>query len=73
MHTIKLNVSDTIFDKVMFFLENLPQKEIQLKVENNEIENRDKENLVDFFRNSPLDETIELQRNNELYDDRIGF
>jgi len=30
MQTIKIDVSDTIYDNVMFFLNNLPKKEIKL-------------------------------------------
>lgn len=73
MHTIKLDVSDTIFDKVMFFLENLPKKEIQLKVETEESVEYKAGNLVDFFRNAPLNEAIDLQRSNEIYKGRVDF
>jgi hypothetical protein len=34
MHTLKLEVNDTIFDKVMFFLNNLPKNDVKLTVEN---------------------------------------
>ena len=34
MHTLKLEVKDTVFDKVMYFLSNLPNSEIKLTVEN---------------------------------------
>ena len=27
MHAIKLNVQDNVFDKVIYFLQNLPKKE----------------------------------------------
>jgi len=27
MHTLKLEINDSIFDKVMFFLNNLPKNE----------------------------------------------
>ena len=33
MHTLKLEINDTIFDKVMFFLNNLPKKDVKLTVE----------------------------------------
>ena len=33
MHTLKLEVKDTVFDKVMYFLSNLPNSEIKLTVE----------------------------------------
>lgn len=34
MHTLKIEVNDTIFDKVMYFLSNLPNTDIKLTVEN---------------------------------------
>ena len=33
MKTIRLDVNDNIFDKVMLFLSNLPKKDIQLIIE----------------------------------------
>lgn len=33
MHTLKVEVNDTILDKVMFFLNNLPKSEIKLSIE----------------------------------------
>jgi hypothetical protein len=28
MHTIKLNIEDSVFDKVIYFLKNLPKEEV---------------------------------------------
>jgi hypothetical protein len=33
MQTLKIEVTDTIFDKVMLFLNNLPKSEIKLSIE----------------------------------------
>jgi hypothetical protein len=33
MHTLKLEINDRIFDKVMFFLNNLPKNDVKLTVE----------------------------------------
>jgi hypothetical protein len=33
MHTIKLNIQDSVFDKVFYFLNNLPSNEVEI-VEN---------------------------------------
>ena len=33
MHTLKLNIEDSIFDKVVDFLQNLPKNEIEIIVE----------------------------------------
>ena len=35
MQTVHLNISNDIFDKVMFFLENLPKSKVKLEIENN--------------------------------------
>jgi hypothetical protein len=33
MHTIRLDISNDIFDKVMFLLENLPKNKVKLLIE----------------------------------------
>lgn len=33
MHTLKLEITDSVFDKVMFFLNNLPKNDVKLTVE----------------------------------------
>jgi hypothetical protein len=33
MHTLKLNIQDNVFDKIIYFLQNLPKDEIEI-VEN---------------------------------------
>jgi hypothetical protein len=30
MHTIKLNIQDSVFDKVIYFLNNLPSNEVEI-------------------------------------------
>lgn len=30
MHTIKLNIQDNVFDKVIYFLNNLPSSEVEI-------------------------------------------
>jgi hypothetical protein len=30
MHTIKLNIQDSVFDKVIYFLKNLPSNEVEI-------------------------------------------
>jgi len=35
MHTIRLDISNDIFDKVMFLLENLPKNKVKLQIEEN--------------------------------------
>ena len=40
MNFIKLEVNDNILDKVMYFLNLLPQNDIKIKVENKLTENK---------------------------------
>lgn len=70
MHTIKIDVSDTLYEKVMGFLKQLPQKDVKLY----EVpSNKDKqETLVEFFQKSPLHD-ISLTRENEVYEGRMDF
>ena len=30
MHTLKLNIEDSVFEKVIYFLQNLPQNEVKI-------------------------------------------
>jgi len=30
MHTLKLNIQDSVFDKVIYFLQNLPKNEVSI-------------------------------------------
>jgi len=46
MHTIQLNVDDSLFDTVMNFLNRLPKN--QLKIEFNESKKNDLEDGLDF-------------------------
>ena len=72
MYSIKLNVNDNIFDKVMFFLNNIPTNELKTKkILNNEISNNN--NIVEFFQSSPLSEEIDISRKNEKYINRVEF
>lgn len=41
MKTIRLDVADSIFDNVMYFLNNLPKKDVKLNIENVQ-ENKEK-------------------------------
>ena len=33
MHTLTLKIQDSVFDKIMYFLQNLPKNEVKLTVE----------------------------------------
>jgi hypothetical protein len=67
MYTIKLDVNDTIYDKVMFFFKNIPIQNLEVK-KIDEIQTQKKDDIVNFFRSSPLN-GIQLERESELYSD----
>ena len=74
MHTIKIDVSNTIFDNVMFILNNLPKSEVKFWVDDKPKETLSKkDSLVDFFQNSPLVGVISLEQEKEIYKSRIEF
>lgn len=46
MHTLKLEVNDTVFDKVMLFLNNFSKSEIKLNIEDNATQKPKKLNSI---------------------------
>ena len=68
MQTIKIDISDNIYDNVMFFLNSLPKKDIKLYTPKKDT----KDKLTDFFQASPLKDVI-LERDKEIYQDRVNF
>jgi hypothetical protein len=68
MHTIKIEVSDTIYDNVMFFLKNLPKSDIKLHHK----ETPDNNTLVSFFANTPIKD-IDLERSSDIYQSKVDF
>ena len=71
MYTIKLDVNDTIYEKVMFFLKNIPISNLEVKKTEN-FQSKKQDDIVSFFHNSPLTDTIELTREKELYEERVS-
>jgi len=75
MHTIKVNLSDGVFDKVMQFLQKLPKDSVWI-YENKRVCDDyrcpDSNDLVDFFQSSPLKD-IELVREDEVFSPRTEF
>lgn len=72
MYSIKLDVNEKIYDKVMFFLENISKKDLTIREIKN-IDDKQDSNIVDFFRNSPLVGELDLKRESELYSQRVEF
>lgn len=50
MHTIKLQVQDTIYSHIMFFLKNLNSKELQI-IEDKEIQKYEESKELQAFSN----------------------
>lgn len=73
MYSIKLDINDKIYEKVMFFLENIPKQDLTIKEIKNFEDKLEENNLVDFFRKSPLVGEIEIKRDSEIYSDRVEF
>ena len=54
MHTIKLNIQDSVFDKVIYFLKNLPKNEVMIvdeEVINEVLESYKKDDNIKAFSN----------------------
>lgn len=62
MYSIKLDIDDKIYEKVMFFLENIPKQDLTIKEIKNFEDKLEENNLVDFFRKSPLVGEVEIKR-----------
>ena len=75
MKTIKLSINDSIFDKIMFFLKNLPKKDVKIEIEEEPDTHTKTKNhrFVSFFRSSPLSDSIDLERSREIYKSRVEF
>jgi hypothetical protein len=73
MHSIRLDINDNIFEKVMFFLNNIPSNDLKIKVEKSQENFNPKDSLISFFQNSPLRGEIDLSREKEIYEDRVQF
>jgi hypothetical protein len=72
MYSIKLDVQDNIFDNVMYFLNNIPNNDIKIKEIHN-LKSTQNDDLVSFFRTSPLIDEIVLDRSAEQYNNKVEF
>jgi len=72
MYLVKFEINDNIFDKVMLFLNNISKQNLKIK-EIKSYNDSKKDNLVDFFRKSPLVGEIKLDREDEVYLNRVEF
>jgi len=73
MYSIKLNVNDSIFDKVMFFLNSIPTNDLKTEKINIKEDSKSDDNIVNFFQSSPLCGELILERKDDKYTDRMKF
>ena len=72
MHTVRLDINDSVFDKVMFLLKSLPKSEVKVRIEQESI-TENKDDIVSFFQNSPLKGELKLERSKEHYTERVDL
>ena len=69
MHTIKLHIEDKVFDKVIYFLQNLPKNEVSIieeKVEESTIKTINEDHLeIKTFSNHSANLIEEWKDSNE--------
>ena len=63
MHTLKLEIEDTVFDKVMMFLQNLPKNEVRIK---EDIVDSKNEDFIEYLASNPI-----VLPNNERFMSRV--
>jgi len=73
MYTIKLDVNDKFYDKIMTFLKNIPVKNIIVEKKEDKKQKDKKSDIVSFFQSSPIVGEISLERDKQNYTDRINF
>lgn len=52
MHTLKLKVQDSVFDKIMYFLQNLPKNEVEVIEE--KVQSKEKEDFIEYLSSNPV-------------------
>ena len=52
MHTLKLKIQDAVFDKIMYFLQNLPKNEVEIVEEKIQTEN--KQDFIEQLVSNPV-------------------
>lgn len=51
MHTLKLNIQDSVFEKVIYFLQNLPRNEVEIIEEKATSVDFD---FIEYFSSNPV-------------------
>lgn len=63
MHTLKLKVQDGVFDKIMYFLQNLPKNEVEI-VEDKVITKKEPD-FIEYLLANPVSLKTEFLSRNE--------
>jgi len=50
MHTIRLNINNSIYEHIMFFLKNLPKNMVNIEIETNNEKSVETNNLKGVFQ-----------------------
>ncbi len=53
MHTLTIKVNDRVFDKVVYFLNNLPKHDIEI-ISNKSEHKKEGEDFISFLANNPI-------------------
>ncbi|MDD5399872.1 MAG: hypothetical protein PHQ93_01615 [Sulfurimonas sp.] len=52
MHTLKLKVQDSVFDKIMYFLQNLPKSEVEIVEDKVTLKNQP--DFIEYLSSNPV-------------------
>jgi len=63
VHTLKLKVQDSVFDKIMYFLQNLPKNEVEV-IEEKKVMHKE-EDFIEHLSQNPLSINGEFLSRNE--------
>lgn len=63
MHTLKLKVQDSVFDKIMYFLQNLPKSEVEI-IEERVISKKEPD-FIEYLLENPVSIKTEFLSRNE--------
>lgn len=67
MRTIKLNIQDNVFDKVYYFLSNLPKSEVEIV----EYTNQDDLSTLESEIETSLNSKVLKKNHDEIFDELI--
>jgi len=63
VHTLKLKVQDSVFDKIMYFLQNLPKNEVEI-IED-KVTSKKEPDFIEYLLANPVSLKTEFLSRNE--------